>query len=337
MPFPRKALERAALAGEFVEIAADVFDGRNAGFEQRAVRRIPVREIPDRLAAGRLLVFRQQIFDLRPVAVRAERGRQRMVDARGVDADHFDVLLGQPLGGAFAQARRIAEIFLAVRISAVPAGVDEDDVAALDRRLGALEIGRLDQLPFLFRNRQHDAGAEERLQRQIADRRRAGNEMDRRVDVRRGVKNRGDLVRHHALLGVVRDALELDLLVAREDRRIHAPAMAELVQFKPAHRIDNGRHFGPSPDAAGGSDRPSASHCIAIRIGCVTIQWRFSSTPHRCRKGPGRDRGVAPRPGHTVAAARPRRYLYAPSAPARCHGRHDDFESTHRPPWPVSS
>ena len=256
---------------EFVEIAADVFDGRNAGFEQRAVRRIPFREIANCLAAGRFLVFRQQIFDLRTVAVRAKRGRQRMVDAGGVDADHFDALLGEPRGGVFAQARRITEIFLAVGIAPVPAGVDENDIVTFDRRLGALQIGRLDELPFLFRDRHHDAGAKERLQRQIADRRCARNEMDRRVDVRRSVKNRGDLVRHHALLGMVRDALELDLLVAWKDRRIHSPAMAELVKLKPAHRIDNGRHFGPLPVATGGFDCPTARYCIAIRAVCVTI------------------------------------------------------------------
>ena len=45
-----------------------------------------------------------------------------------------------------------------------------------------------------------------------------------------------DLVRHHAVLGVVGDALELDLLVAGEDRRIHAPGMAELVELHPRCR-----------------------------------------------------------------------------------------------------
>jgi hypothetical protein len=59
-------------------------------------------------------------------------------------------------------------------------------------------------------------------------------------------------MRHHALLGVMGDALELDFLVAREDRRIHAPTMAELEIFEPVHRIDNGRHFTPSLDAPRG-------------------------------------------------------------------------------------
>src|ERR1700692_3434454 len=128
MPFPRKALAPAALAAERINIAADILDGRNAGFEQRAVRRIPFREILDRLATGGFLVLGQQIFDLRTVAVGAKRRRQGMIDASGVDADEFDALFDQPLCGVLAQARRVAEIFLAVGIFAMPAGVDEDDV-----------------------------------------------------------------------------------------------------------------------------------------------------------------------------------------------------------------
>ena len=53
----------------------------------------------------------------------------------------------------------------------------------------------------------------------------------------RGVEDGDDLVRHHAVLGVIGDALELDLLVAGEDRRIHAPRMAELDKREPALRI----------------------------------------------------------------------------------------------------
>src|SRR5580698_7765773 len=152
MPFPRKALERAALAAERVNIAADVLDRRNAGFKQRAMRRVPFRKILDRLAVGGFLVFGQQVFDLRAVAVRPKRRRQRMIDASGVDADEFYALFDQPLRGVLAQARRVAEIFLAVGIFAMPTGIDEDDVAGFDLRLYALQIGRLDQSPFSFWN-----------------------------------------------------------------------------------------------------------------------------------------------------------------------------------------
>ena len=249
MPFPREALERAALAGQLVEIAADVLDGRDAGAEQHLVRGVPLREILDRVAAGRLLVFRQQILDLRAVAVRPERGRERMIDAGGVDADQLDLLLHQPLGRLLAQARRVAEIFLAVGIAPVPAGVDQHDVAGADFGLGLLQVRRLDQLPFLLRDRHHHAGAEEALEREVADRLLARQQMDRRVHVRRGVEDGRDLVGHHAVLGVIGQALELDLLVAGEDRRIHAPRMAELVELKPAHRILRRRHTTPPTNA----------------------------------------------------------------------------------------
>ena len=141
-----------------------------------------------------------------------------------------------------AQARRVAEVFLAVGVALVPAGVDEDDVVGLHGGRGALEVGRLDQLPLALRDRQHDAGAEEALQREVADRLLLGQEVDRRVHVGRGVEDGDDLVRHHAVLGVIGDALELDLLVAGEDRRIHPPGMAELVELKPAVRIGHHAH-----------------------------------------------------------------------------------------------
>ena len=262
-PLPGKALEGAALAFQFIEIAAHIFDGRNTGLEQHPVRRIPFREIFDRLAAGRRLVFREEIFDLRAVAVRTERRRQRMIDGRGIDADELHPLFHQPFRRALAQARRIAEVLLAVGIFAMPAGIDEHDIAGLDLRLSAFEVGRLDQGPFAFRDRDDDAGAEKPVQLKLADASSAGNQMDRRVDVGRGVKNRRDLVGHHALLGMVRDAFELDLLVAREDRRIHAPAMAEFVEFEPACGIDDGRHFTASLDA---TDRLGEPHSRVLSL-----------------------------------------------------------------------
>src|SRR5262245_2489234 len=50
-PFPREALEGAALAGDGVEVAADVLHRRDPGGEQGAVRRVPLGEVGDRLAA----------------------------------------------------------------------------------------------------------------------------------------------------------------------------------------------------------------------------------------------------------------------------------------------
>src|SRR5262249_2085631 len=125
VPFPWEALERAALAGDRFKVGADVLDRRNAGAEQYLVRRIPLGKVLDRLAPGRLLVLRQQVLDLRPVAMRSERGRERMVDGCRIDADGLDALAHQPLRRALREPWRVAEILLAVRIAAMPAGVDQ--------------------------------------------------------------------------------------------------------------------------------------------------------------------------------------------------------------------
>jgi len=122
-------LKSAALAGDSVEVGADILNCWNSGGEQRAMRRIPFWEIGDGFASGRFLVLRQQIFDLWAVAMRAERGRERMIDARGVDADELYLLLDQPLGRGFAQARGLAKVLLAAGIIAMPAGIDEYDIA----------------------------------------------------------------------------------------------------------------------------------------------------------------------------------------------------------------
>ena len=267
MPFPRKALERAALAAQLIKVAADIFDRRNAGFEQRAVRRIPFREILDRLAAGRFLVFREQIFDLRAVAMRPKRGRQRMIDASGVDADELDALFDQPLRGVLAQARRIAEIFLAVGIFAMPAGVDEDDIAGLDLQAWRAPDRTARSGPISF----WQATARRRCRKTVCSSRSptAGAPGTRWIGaftMRRSMKDRGDLVRHHALLGMMGDAFELDLLVAREDRRIHAPAMAELVKLEPAHGIDTAGISHPSPNAT--TRRLSIVNCYR-NFGCL--------------------------------------------------------------------
>ena len=320
-PLPGEALQGEALAADLIEVAADILDGGDAGREQRAMRRVPLREVGDGFASGRFLVFRQQIFDLRAVAMRPERGGERMIDASRVDADQLHFLFDQPLRRGFAQARRVAEIFLAVGVFAVPAGIDQHDVVGLDLGRGLFQIGRLDQLPFALGDRERDAGAEEGLQRQLADRGGFRDQVDRRVHMRRGMEDGDDLVRHHALLGVMRDALELDLLVAGMDRRIHAPRMAEFDEGKPAFRINHLCHhwlplnvaarknpFGPRP--AGGADcaepralrpilcpaadmnfsdggarvhRPSRSHCRRCGAGSAARR-RTARAPARRRR-----------------------------------------------------
>ena len=63
----------------------------------------------------------------------------------------------------------------------MPAGVDEHDVPGLDRGLGPFQVGGLDELPFLLGDRQHHAGAEEAIEREIAHRLRPRQQVDRRI------------------------------------------------------------------------------------------------------------------------------------------------------------
>src|SRR3974390_1334216 len=133
----------------------------------------------------------------------------------------------------------MAEILLAIGVLAMPAGIDEHDVAGLDRGLDLFEIDRLDQLPFALRDRERDPAAEEAVERQLADGSRFRDEMDWRIHMRRGMEDGSNLVRHHALLRVMGDAFELDLLITGKNRRIHAPRMAELDEGKSAFRINH--------------------------------------------------------------------------------------------------
>ena len=202
-----------------------------------------------------------------------------MIDAGGVDADQLHLLFDQPSGRGLAQTRRMAKIFLAVGISAMPAGIDQYDIAGKHGRCRRFQIFRFDQLPLPLRDRQHDAGAKETVERQVADGGGLWDQMDRRVHVCRGVEDGGDLVRHHALLGVVRDALELDLLIAGEDRSIHAPGMAELDKSEPALRIDHLRHcILPASSWRAQTDR--CARPLWLRL-CVVLSRSSNSLSNR--------------------------------------------------------
>ena len=72
-------------------------------------------------------------------------------------------------------------------------------------------------------------------QRHLVDERRALHHMRRRVDMR-GVVHRGrDALRQHARLGMVVDALDLDVFEIRPVRRLIAEAMGQVVELEP-HR-----------------------------------------------------------------------------------------------------
>ena len=170
----------------------------------------------------------------RAVALRPDRGGERMVVGLGVVADDLDLLLDEPFAGRRHEAGRAAEIVLAVLVKLVPAGIDDHHVArAHDLAGGLLQVVIGDLLPLLLRDRHHDAGAEEMRQRHLVDERRALNDVRRRIDMRGVVHRGGDALRQHARLRHVVDALDLDVFEIRPVRRLISEAMGQVVELKP--------------------------------------------------------------------------------------------------------
>src|SRR3954447_7000786 len=98
VPVPGEEREGASLAGDLVDIAADVLDAEDTVLEQDAMDRLPFRKVLLPVAAARpFLVFLRQMRMQRTVALRPDRGRQRMVVGLGVVADDLDLLLDKPL------------------------------------------------------------------------------------------------------------------------------------------------------------------------------------------------------------------------------------------------
>ena len=127
-PAPREREEGAALAGDLVDVAADVLDARDAVGHHDLVRRLPVREVLDDVAAGLGLVFVVEMRLRRSRPVRPEEGAERMIERLHVDADELDAALDQPFGGFFVEAGRIGVVVGIVAVVAVAAGVDHHDV-----------------------------------------------------------------------------------------------------------------------------------------------------------------------------------------------------------------
>src|SRR5262249_59505793 len=93
LPVPRKQREGAALAGDLVDVAADVLDAQDAVLEQDAVDRLPVRKILLPVAAARpRLVFLGEMRGQRPVARGADGRGGRATGRLRVVADDLDRL-----------------------------------------------------------------------------------------------------------------------------------------------------------------------------------------------------------------------------------------------------
>src|SRR5271170_4905944 len=200
--------------------------------------RLPVRKIDLPVAPARpLLVLFGKMGMEGPVALWTDCGGKRMIVGLRVVADDLHLFLDEPISGGRHEAGTAAEIVFVVAIKMVPAGVDDDDVVRPDRlarRLFQIIVG--DGLPFLFRQGDDDAGAEEMRERHFVDERRSLHDMRRRVDVRGVVHRGGDALREHAGLGHVMNAFDLDVFEIWPIWRLKTETMRQAVEPQ-THRI----------------------------------------------------------------------------------------------------
>src|SRR5260370_19060407 len=171
LPVPREQREGAAPAGDFVDIAADILDAKNAVIEQDLVYRLPIRKTLVPIAPARPgFVFLGEMRMQRAVALRTDGSGKRVIVRLRVVADHLPLFLDEPLPRRRHEARRATEIVLVVLVGLVPAGIDDHHVARTPRGAsGLFHIIIRDRLPFLFGNRDHDARAEEVRQWNLTD------------------------------------------------------------------------------------------------------------------------------------------------------------------------
>src|SRR4051812_3586450 len=123
-PAPRERGERDALAGDLVDVAADVLEADDAVAEQRPVARLPEREVLGHLAPGVRLVLLDHARDERPVRLDADGGAERVVERLAVDPEALDLLVPQPLARFLVGPGGLDEVLAVVAVEAVPAGVD---------------------------------------------------------------------------------------------------------------------------------------------------------------------------------------------------------------------
>src|SRR6516162_2218998 len=98
---------------------------------------------------------------------------------------------------------------------------------------GLLEIVVGDRLPLLLGNRDHDSRAEEVRQRNLVDERRALHHVRRRIDMRGVVHARRDALRQDPGLGVVVDALDLDVFEVGPVGGLVTETVGQVVELEP--------------------------------------------------------------------------------------------------------
>ena len=115
-PSPWKRHEKAALAGHFIQIAADIFNTWYTAFNhQGLVGRFPIREIFLGIPSGGFLVFLDQVGLGRSKAVVHQLGSNGMVICLASVPHAFHLLVHQPLSAGTGYTATVGEVFVAVR------------------------------------------------------------------------------------------------------------------------------------------------------------------------------------------------------------------------------
>src|SRR6478752_7343017 len=192
IPIPGEISKGAPLSRDLVDVATDIFDSHDAVLEEDPMDGLPFGEIILPVAASRpLAVFLRQMRMQGAITLWADCGGERVIVRLRVVADHLDLLLHKPFAGGRHEAGCATEIIFTVFVELVPAGIDDHDVArTYNFPASLLQVIAGDGLPFVLRQRHHDAGAEEMRQRHFIDKRRALNDVGRCIDMG-GVMHRG--------------------------------------------------------------------------------------------------------------------------------------------------
>src|SRR5262245_19445193 len=231
-PAPREGKEGAALAGDLVDVAADVLDPGDAVGHHDLVRRLPVGEIVDDVAPGLGEIFVVEVRLRRPRPVRPEERAQRMVERLHVDADQLDLPLHQPFGGLLVEAGGVGEVVRVVAVLEMAPGIDHHDVVLADLRLGLVQVRGRDHAPLALGDRHGDAGAEKTPQRIAGDRRRVLGHVNGRIHVRAAMHDAFELLHQQAVLGVEFEHADVEVGARGPLRHAVPPAMAQVEELQ---------------------------------------------------------------------------------------------------------
>src|SRR5512132_1850145 len=245
---PREAAEVDAPVQDLVDLAAQVLDVDDVVGEQQGVHDLEVlagEQLVQGTAQGGLGVLGLVGADL------ADDGVHRVVGAAGVHGQPAHPPVQHPLGELAGRAGVADEVAGLVDLAAVDpvlvveavvAGVDDEDVVALDLEagvplpaldvLGAVQLVVADAHPLQV---DHHRRADQPGQGQLADGLAGRPEVHRPVQVGADVQGRGDLLPPDLVEGQPLHPLDRRAVVAGEGRRVHAEVLR---QVEPPHRLE---------------------------------------------------------------------------------------------------